>query len=87
MKGIRSLVVLAAALVASAAGACGGRSPRGDGGNGGGPGEGRSDGRGGVSRAPGDQRVVPGITVLLDDSIRLIAGKRVALVTRRASWC
>lgn len=83
MKGIRSLVVLAAALVASAAGACGGRSPRGDGGNGGGPGEGRSDGRGGVSRAPGDQRVVPGITVLLDDSIRLIAGKRVALVTNQ----
>lgn len=37
----------------------------------------------GMSRRIPDRRVRPGITVLLDDSIKLIAGKRVALVTNQ----
>nr|MBP6775238.1 DUF1343 domain-containing protein [Gemmatimonadaceae bacterium] len=31
----------------------------------------------------GDRKVRPGITVLLDDSIKLVAGKRVALITNQ----
>jgi uncharacterized protein YbbC (DUF1343 family) len=43
--------------------------------------EARSAGAGGPQRPP--SRVVPGISVLLSDSIHLIAGKRVALITNQ----
>ncbi|MFN9201441.1 MAG: exo-beta-N-acetylmuramidase NamZ domain-containing protein [Gemmatimonas sp.] len=48
------------------------------------PDDGIDDPRGGgMRRQVPDRKVRPGITVLLDDSIKLVAGKRVALVTNQ----
>jgi uncharacterized protein YbbC (DUF1343 family) len=68
-----SMAGLAAGLMAGAM-ACGGNNARS-----GGP----DDGPDGMRGRNVDRRVRPGISVLLDDSINLVAGKRVALVTNQ----
>lgn len=78
MKWIRALTVLAAGLGSVLVIGCGGRAPRDGGGS---SGDGFDNGA--RQRNPLDRKVVPGITVLLDDSIKVIAGKRVALVTNQ----
>lgn len=78
MKVNRALMLLAAGVGSILVVACGGRSPQNGGGS---PNDGfETSGR---QRNPMDRKVVPGITVLLDDSIRVVAGKRVALVTNQ----
>lgn len=68
-------VALAGVLVATA---CAGRQPNG------GPSPDEGDLPPGMrGRMTIDRKVRPGITVLLDDSIKLVAGKRVALVTNQ----
>ncbi len=66
-------VVLALCAMTAAACASGGRQDDGPMGE---------DGMDGMPMR-GDRKVRPGITVLLDDSIKLVAGKRVALITNQ----
>jgi len=77
VKAIKTLLVLSAVLTGMAMGGCAGRGPQG------GP---YPDDENSPEAMRGrllDRRVRPGITVLLDDSIKLVAGKRVALVTNQ----
>lgn len=67
--------LFAAALLLLVA-ACASGAPRG-----GGPSQ--DDGPDGMPMRGGNRKVRPGITVLLDDSIKLVAGKRVALITNQ----
>lgn len=74
----RCWATLGVALLAAATlAACAGRQP-----NGGPPADESADLPPGLRRAL-DRKVRPGITVLLDDSVKLVAGKRVALVTNQ----
>jgi uncharacterized protein YbbC (DUF1343 family) len=75
MRTVRGWLVLGATF---ALGACAGRQPD----RGPGPDDG-ADLPPGMRMRNIDRKVRPGITVLLDDSIKLVAGKRVALVTNQ----
>ncbi len=79
MKAIRA-ALLSVVMVGAFLGACAGSG--GPQNNGPFPGDGSDMLRGQRDR-PSDRRVRPGITVLLDDSVKLVAGKRVALVTNQ----
>jgi len=75
---VRRWATLGVVLWAAAAlAACAGRQP-----SGGPPPDDAADLPPGLRRAL-DRKVRPGITVLLDDSVKLVAGKRIALVTNQ----
>lgn len=80
MKAIKTLLVWSAMAIGVAVAGCarGGAPDQGPI-----PDDGMEDPRGGMRGRVPDRKVRPGITVLLDDSIKLVAGKRVALVTNQ----
>lgn len=71
-------VGLATAVVAALTTGCAGRQP-----NGGGSPDDAGEMVPGMRPRVVDRRVRPGISVLLDDSVKLVAGKRVALITNQ----
>lgn len=71
VRGLYRRWLLAGVAVGALSTACAGSSPRSTG----------EEGRDGLPL--GDDKVRPGITVLLEDSVKLIAGKRVALITNQ----
>lgn len=75
MRTVRGWLVLGTMV---ALGACAGRQP-----DGGPSPEDGADLPPGMRMRNVDRKVRPGITVLLDDSIKLVAGKRVALITNQ----
>jgi len=79
VKAIKTLLVLSAVLTGMTLNGCAGRGPQNDGPY---PGDDVNSPEAMRGRIM-DRRVRPGITVLLDDSIKLVAGKRVALVTNQ----